>query len=67
MRAGENKDVLDNPPKKEGIGGMLTNEQIQHFDQEGYLVFESLIQGEKLEGYTYLSLIFYRVSEIVPI
>lgn len=46
---------------------MLTNEQIQHFDQEGYLVFESLIQGEKLEGYTYLSLIFYRVSEIVPI
>ena len=52
MRAGGNKDVLDNnPPKKEGIGGMLTNEQIQHFDQEGYLVFESLIQGEKLEGY----------------
>lgn len=30
---------------------MLTNEQIQQFHEEGYLVFERLIDGEKLQHY----------------
>ena len=30
---------------------MLTREEIDQFHQEGYLVFERLIEGEKLEAY----------------
>ena len=30
---------------------MLTEEQVQQFREDGYLVFESLIQGERLAYY----------------
>ena len=30
---------------------MLTDEQIRHFREDGYLVFEALIQGERMAYY----------------
>ena len=35
----------------------LTDKQVQQFHEEGYLIFENLIHGEKLKAYQELSMI----------
>ena len=46
---------------------MLTNQEIQQFHEEGYLIFESLICGEKLKSYVAIFDELIQRSREVPI